>query len=83
MAKKKVLNRIKVILVEKGRTNNWLAQKLGKERVTISRYCTNDNQPSLQTLYQIADVLEVDVRELLVPNGQKESFVLSKPKPKN
>ncbi|HVD99544.1 MAG TPA: helix-turn-helix transcriptional regulator [Cytophagaceae bacterium] len=83
MAKKKVLNRIKVVLVEKGRTNNWLAQKIGKEKVTISRYCTNDTQPSLQTLYQIADVLEIDVRELLIPNVQKEAVILSKPKSKN
>jgi putative transcriptional regulator len=83
MAIKKVLNRVKIVLVEKGRTNNWLAQKIGKQIVTISRYCTNDTQPSLQTLYQIAEVLEVDVRELLVPNIQKENFTLNKAKSKS
>lgn len=65
---KKPINRIKVVLVEQGRTNKWLAEKLGKNTATISRWCTNDMQPSLETLVQISDVLNVNVRELLVSN---------------
>lgn len=63
---KKVINRIKIVLVEEGRTNKWLADKLGKNTTTISRWCTNDMQPSLETLVLIAEVLKVDVRELMV-----------------
>lgn len=63
---KKAINRIKIVLVEQGRTNNWLAGKLGKNTTTVSRWCTNDMQPSLDTLVTIADTLNVDVRELLV-----------------
>lgn len=65
---KKVINRIKVVLVEQGRTNKWLADKLGKNSTTVSRWCTNDMQPSLETLVQISEVLKVDVRELIVSN---------------
>lgn len=63
---KKAINRIKVVLVERERTNKWLAEKIGKNRTTVSRWCTNDMQPSLETLVQIAKILKVDVRELLV-----------------
>ena len=62
---KKAINRIKIVLVEQGRTNKWLADKIGKNTTTISRWCTNDMQPSLETLLLIADTLKVDVRELL------------------
>lgn len=65
---KKVINRIKVVLVEQGRTNKWLADKLGKNATTVSRWCTNDMQPSLETLVEISDALHVNVRELLVSN---------------
>jgi transcriptional regulator with XRE-family HTH domain len=64
----KVINRIKIVLVEQGRTNKWLADKLGKNSTSVSRWCTNDAQPSLETLVEIAEVLGVDVRELLVSN---------------
>lgn len=64
--KRKNLNRIKVVLAEHGYTNNWLADKLDKSKATVSRWCTNDMQPSIETLFEIADALEVDVRELLV-----------------
>ncbi len=60
------INRIKVVLVEKGRKNKWLAKELGKSESTISNWCTNDSQPSLETLSQIARALEVDIRELLI-----------------
>ncbi len=59
------LNRIKVILVDKNRTNKWLAETLKKNEATVSRWCTNENQPSLETLFQIAQVLDVDIRELI------------------
>lgn len=65
---RKAKNRIKVVLVEEGRTNRWLAEKVGKTEATVSRWCTNEMQPSLETLYEIADMLKIDVRDLLVPN---------------
>ena len=58
-------NRIKSVLVENNRTNKWLAEMLKKNEATVSRWCTNENQPSTETLYQIAQVLDVDIRELL------------------
>lgn len=58
------INRIKVILAEKKRTNKWLAGILGKNESTVSRWCTNENQPSVETLYHIAQVLDIDIREL-------------------
>jgi putative transcriptional regulator len=64
--KKKASNRIKAVLAEKGKTNNWLAEKLGKNRTTVSKWCTNQMQPTMETLFEIAEALNVDVRELLV-----------------
>ena len=61
------INRIKVVLVEKKKTNKWLAEQLGKDAATVSKWCTNNAQPSLETLLEIAKVLEVDPRELIVP----------------
>ena len=68
------INRIKVVLAEKQRTNKWLAEKLGKDTSTVSKWCTNSSQPDIQTFLQIADVLEVDIRELLV--GSQDSVLL-------
>lgn len=62
---KKSINRLKVVLVEQGRTNKWLSEKLGKNTATVSRWCTNEMQPSLETLVQIALILKIDVRELI------------------
>ena len=59
------LNRIKVVLVEKKKTNKWLAEQLGKDPATVSKWCTNTTQPGLETLYQIAKYLDVPVSELL------------------
>lgn len=59
------LNRIKVVLVERGKTDRWLADELGKTPVTISKWCSNSIQPDLQTLDKIAKLLEVNVKELL------------------
>ena len=61
----KDLNRIKVVLAEKKRTNKWLAEQLGKNTTTVSKWCTNTSQPDLYTLEQIAQLLEVDVKDLL------------------
>lgn len=60
------INRLKIVLVEQRRTGKWLAETLGKNEATVSRWCTNESQPSLETLLEIAKVLNVDVRELLV-----------------
>ena len=60
------MNRIKVALADAGQTNKWLADQLGKDYVTISKWCTNTTQPDLQTLSKIADILEIDIRELLI-----------------
>ena len=66
--KKPKLNRIKIALVERGITNKSLAEKIGVARETVSRWCTNDSQPSIETLFEIAKVLKVEARELLVTN---------------
>jgi putative transcriptional regulator len=63
---KKIINRIKAVLAEKNVTSRELAAQLDKTETSVSRWCTNDMQPSLETLYEIAKVLEVDIRELLV-----------------
>ena len=68
----KDINRIKLVLVEKKRTAKWLAEELKKDPATISKWCTNSSQPSLETLVDIADVLEVDVKELL--NSSKDNI---------
>lgn len=59
------INRIKVVLVEKKRTNKWLAEQLGKDPATVSKWCTNTSQPGLYTLNKIAETLEVDIKDLL------------------
>ena len=59
------LNRLKVVLVEKGKTGKWLAQELGKSNCTVSKWCSNSIQPDLQTLDKIAKLLSVDVKDLL------------------
>lgn len=66
MAGKRILNRIKSVLADQGKTNLWLAETLGKNKSTVSKWCTNDQQPTLDTLFDIADALGVDVCELLV-----------------
>lgn len=61
----KDLNRIKVILAEKKRTNKWLADQMGKDQSTISKWVTNASQPGLEQLFNIARLLEVQVHELI------------------
>lgn len=66
------INRIKVILVEKKKTNKWLADQISKDQATVSKWCTNTTQPTLDTLMEIARILDVDVRELLVPTDTQK-----------
>ena len=61
----KNLNRIKVVLAEKQRSNKWLAEQLGKGPATVSKWCTNSAQPNLENLVEIAKCLSVDVSELI------------------
>lgn len=65
MPDKKVINRIKVVLAEQDKTNRWLAEAIGKNEATVSRWCSNKAQPSIDVFRQIAKALDVDVRELL------------------
>ena len=64
----KDLNRLKLVLVEKKRTGAWLASELGVSPVTVSKWCSQKTQPDLKTLSKIAELLEVDKRELLTEN---------------
>ncbi len=59
------INRIKVVLVEKKKTCRWLAESLGKNPATVSKWCTNTSQPDLSTLTRIAQLLDVDIKDLL------------------
>lgn len=59
------INRIKIVLIEQGKTGKWLAEQLGKNEATISRWCSNSSQPSLEMLMRIAAILEVDARRLI------------------
>lgn len=61
----KDLNRLKVVLADKKRTNKWLAEQLGKDPATISKWCTNSAQPNLENLLELSKVLEVDINELI------------------
>ena len=65
MAETKDLNRIKVMLAEKKRSNKWLAEQLGKDPATVSKWCTNTSPPTLETLLKIAELLEVNYTELV------------------
>jgi transcriptional regulator with XRE-family HTH domain len=62
------LNRIKVVLVEQQKTGKWLAEQMGKSTCSVSKWCSNSNQPDLATLDKIATLLNVDIRELIAPS---------------
>lgn len=64
----KTINRIKSVLAEKQLSGKWLAEKTGRTENTVSRWVSNKVQPSLESLLEVADVLDVDVRELLRPS---------------
>ena len=59
------INRLKVVLAEKKRTNKWLAEQIGVDQATVSKWCTNSAQPNLENLIEVARCLEVNVNELL------------------
>lgn len=60
------INRLKVVLVEQGRTGKWLAEQLGKSTCTVSKWCSNTSQPDLLTLKRMAQLLNVDIKDLLI-----------------
>lgn len=60
------INRLKIILIEQGKTGKWLAGQLGKNEATVSRWCSNTSQPSLEMLMKIAELLDVDSRDLII-----------------
>ena len=62
----KMLNRLKAVLAEQGKTSRWLAEQLGKSENTVSRWCANKVQPSIQQLNEIAQLLKVDIKDLLM-----------------
>ena len=64
------LNRLKVVLVEKGKTGKWLAGELGKSNCTVSKWCCNSIQPDLQTLDKISKLLDVNIKDLLLDNKE-------------
>ena len=59
------INRLKIVLVEQGKTGKWLAEQLGKNEATVSRWCSNTTQPSLEMLMKIAEILEVNAKNLI------------------
>jgi transcriptional regulator with XRE-family HTH domain len=66
------INRLRVVLAEQSRTNRWLAEQLGVNEGTVSHWTTNNKQPSVQTFYNIAIILKVDIRELFEPTFHKK-----------
>ncbi|MBF1446584.1 MAG: helix-turn-helix transcriptional regulator [Prevotella nigrescens] len=70
------INRIKLVLVEKKRTSKWLSEQMGVTPSTVSKWCTNSSQPDLNSLLKIADLLDVDIKELIV--REYKSYLLSK-----
>lgn len=65
-------NRIKAVLVEQDKSQKWLAEQLGKSFSTTNAYCCNRQQPNLDTLYRIAQLLSVELKELIVDNTKNE-----------
>ena len=69
------VNRSKLVLVEKKRTSKWLSEQMGVNPSTVSKWCTNTSQPDITSLLRIADLLEVDIKELIV--REYKSYILS------
>lgn len=67
------INRIKVALAETRRKNKWLAEQIGKDESTVSQWCTNARQPSLENLLRVANALEIDIRDLLYSTNNSEN----------
>ncbi len=72
-SKMKDINRLKVVLAEKKRTNKWLAEQLGKDPATVSKWCTNTMQPNLETLVEIAKCLDIQPKDLLCSVSKQRS----------
>ena len=70
------INRIKVVLVEKKKTNKWLAQEMGKDPATVRKWCTNSAQPDLPTMVKIASLLDVDIKDLICSTKNKNESVI-------
>ena len=68
------VNRLKVVVVEKEKTSKWLAETLGKDPATVSKWCTNTTQPSIETFLEIARLLEVDIKDLLIESDVNRQF---------
>ena len=68
------VNRLKVVLVEQEKTSKWLAETLGKDPATVSKWCTNTTQPSIETFLEIARLLEVDIKDLLIESDVNRQF---------
>ena len=68
------VNRLKLVLVEKEKTSKWLAESLGKDPATVSKWCTNTTQPSIETFLEIARLLGVDIKDLLVESDVNRIF---------
>ena len=69
------INRIKLVLVEKKRTSKWLSEQLGVTPSTVSKWCTNSSQPDISNLLKMAELLEVDIKELLVSEYKKNYLI--------
>lgn len=70
--KNEKINRIKVVLVEQGKTGKWLAEQLGKNETTVSRWCSNASQPSLEMLMKIAEILGISAKDLISNGDNRE-----------
>jgi transcriptional regulator with XRE-family HTH domain len=69
------INRLKAVLAERDKSGKWLADQLGKSTCTVSKWCSNTTQPDLQTLTKIAQLLNIDARDLLIPsNTSNQTF---------
>lgn len=67
----KDLNRLKVVLAEKKKTGKWLAEQLGKDQTTISKWCTNSSQPDIENFMKVAEILNVDINDLLIRKNKE------------
>ena len=72
---KKNLNRIKVMLAERNQTNKWLAEQVGKDPATVSKWVTNASQPSLEVIFKIAEVLKCNYTDLIRDVDEQESVI--------
>ena len=69
-----MLNRLKAVLADQGRTSRWLAEQLGKSENTVSRWCANKVQPSITQLNEISTILRVDIRTLIRSSKEIENL---------